>query len=247
MKLPFLDRTQEKARCLRLVGRQEGSLGVLYGRRRCGKSRLLREILPSGRSVYYVGDDREAGLQRAALAAEIGRVPARFRAGQLSGLGFAARAVLAAGLARHGAGDRRVAGPSGSGSGASEPAAEIPRPREGAGRPPFPERVLAADDARSGARPQRPAFWPRHRDPQNFAAAGGLYRRGLGVGGSNPTGRSFCGVGRHSAILGAGGRLRRPAGGHPVSGAEPAGSLVRRADAGFCRTICAKPLRPPRS
>lgn len=74
MKLPFLDRIQERSRCLRLVGRQEGSLGVLYGRRRCGKSRLLREILPSGRSVYYVGDDREAGLQRAALAAEIGRV-----------------------------------------------------------------------------------------------------------------------------------------------------------------------------
>jgi AAA+ ATPase superfamily predicted ATPase len=47
---------------------------VVYGRRRCGKSRLLREILPPGRSVYYVGDDREASLQRASLATEIGRV-----------------------------------------------------------------------------------------------------------------------------------------------------------------------------
>ncbi len=49
-------------------------MGVVYGRRRCGKSRLLREILPLGRSVYYVGDDREAGLQRASLATEIGRL-----------------------------------------------------------------------------------------------------------------------------------------------------------------------------
>jgi hypothetical protein len=35
---------------------------VLYGRRRCGKSRLLREALPAGRFVYYVGDDREGAL-----------------------------------------------------------------------------------------------------------------------------------------------------------------------------------------
>ena len=74
MKLPFLDRREEAARCLRLVGRREGALGVLYGRRRCGKSRLLREILPASQAVYYVGDDREGSLQRASLAAEIGRV-----------------------------------------------------------------------------------------------------------------------------------------------------------------------------
>jgi AAA+ ATPase superfamily predicted ATPase len=74
MKLPFLDRHEEAARCLRLVERTEGSLGVLYGRRRCGKSRLLREILPPSQAIYYVGDDREASLQRASLAAEIGRV-----------------------------------------------------------------------------------------------------------------------------------------------------------------------------
>jgi uncharacterized protein len=74
MKLPFLDRREEAARFRRLLDREEGSLGVVYGRRRCGKSRLLREILPAGRSVYYVGDDREASLQRASLATEIGRL-----------------------------------------------------------------------------------------------------------------------------------------------------------------------------
>ena len=73
MKLPFLDRDEETARLARLVARPEGSLGVLYGRRRCGKSRLLREVLPAGRSIYFVGDEREAPLQRASLAAEIAR------------------------------------------------------------------------------------------------------------------------------------------------------------------------------
>jgi AAA+ ATPase superfamily predicted ATPase len=74
MKLPFLDRHEEAARFSRLLDRTEGSLGVVYGRRRCGKSRLLREILPPARSVYYVGDDREGSLQRASLATEIGRL-----------------------------------------------------------------------------------------------------------------------------------------------------------------------------
>lgn len=74
MKLPFLDRHEEAARFRGLIDRSEGSLGVVYGRRRCGKSRLLREILPPERSVYYVGDDREDSLQRASLATEIGRL-----------------------------------------------------------------------------------------------------------------------------------------------------------------------------
>ncbi len=73
MRLPFLDRGPESERLQRLIRRREGSLGVLYGRRRCGKSRLLREVIPENRSVYFVGDDREAALQRASLAVEMGR------------------------------------------------------------------------------------------------------------------------------------------------------------------------------
>ncbi|HEV7671423.1 MAG TPA: ATP-binding protein [Thermoanaerobaculia bacterium] len=80
MKLPFLDRQEETARFRKLLGQAEGSLGVLYGRRRCGKSRLLREILPPERAVYYVGDDREGGLQRESLATEIGRLLPGFEA-----------------------------------------------------------------------------------------------------------------------------------------------------------------------
>jgi len=74
MRLPFLDRHEEQMRLRSLIQRREGSLAVLYGRRRCGKSRLLREILDPHRSIYYVGDERESILQRAALAAEVARL-----------------------------------------------------------------------------------------------------------------------------------------------------------------------------
>ena len=70
MRFPFLDREEELSRLRRLLAGRRG-FGVLYGRRRCGKSRLLSEALPAGRSAYYVADDRESPLQRAALAAEL--------------------------------------------------------------------------------------------------------------------------------------------------------------------------------
>ncbi|MBI5485765.1 MAG: ATP-binding protein [Deltaproteobacteria bacterium] len=74
MKLAFLDRGAELARLRRLFARRAPSFAVLYGRRRLGKSRLLREALPSRRAVYAVGDEREAATQRASLAREIGRL-----------------------------------------------------------------------------------------------------------------------------------------------------------------------------
>jgi hypothetical protein len=73
MDLHFLDRAGEREQLTGLVSRREGGFGVLYGRRRCGKSRLLQEVLPPGRSIYYAGDDRESTIQRAALGVEIGR------------------------------------------------------------------------------------------------------------------------------------------------------------------------------
>jgi hypothetical protein len=74
MRLPFLDRTDESRRLKAFFDGREGGLAVVHGRRRLGKSRLLSESLPVGRAVYYVADDREAILQRAALAEEIGRL-----------------------------------------------------------------------------------------------------------------------------------------------------------------------------
>ena len=73
MRLPFFNRYEEVSRLRRLLSQKDGRLAVLYGRRRCGKSRLIQESLPQGDSVYYVADDRESSLQRAALAAEIAR------------------------------------------------------------------------------------------------------------------------------------------------------------------------------
>jgi AAA+ ATPase superfamily predicted ATPase len=73
MRLPFLDRSDELSRIKTLLDRTDGTLGILYGRRRLGKSRLLEQTLPPTRSVYYVGDERESAPQRASLATEIGR------------------------------------------------------------------------------------------------------------------------------------------------------------------------------
>lgn len=74
MRLPFLDREEELARLKGLFDKKSGGLAVVYGRRRCGKSRLLQEALPRDGSVYYVGDDREDSLQRAGLTREISRL-----------------------------------------------------------------------------------------------------------------------------------------------------------------------------
>ena len=66
--LPFVDRLSERKRLELALARPEGQLIVLYGRRRCGKSRLLQEVL-SGSDCYYLADQREASLQREALSA----------------------------------------------------------------------------------------------------------------------------------------------------------------------------------
>lgn len=73
MRLPFLDRSEEMERLRRLFTRTEGTFGVLYGRRRLGKSRLVEQTLPAPMSVYSVADERESALQRASLASEIAR------------------------------------------------------------------------------------------------------------------------------------------------------------------------------
>jgi AAA+ ATPase superfamily predicted ATPase len=70
----FLDRTAELGRLERAFSQRRGTLSVIYGRRRVGKSRLVREALRERRAVYYVGDERDAAVQRAALAAEVARL-----------------------------------------------------------------------------------------------------------------------------------------------------------------------------
>jgi AAA+ ATPase superfamily predicted ATPase len=65
-------------RLTRLLHSKNQEFACLYGRRRCGKSRLLREVLPGAQTAYYLGDEREASLQRMALAVEIARVLPNF-------------------------------------------------------------------------------------------------------------------------------------------------------------------------
>jgi len=66
--LKFLDREAERARIERALASGEGALICLYGRRRVGKSRLVREVLKDFQAVYYVGDERDAALQRASVS-----------------------------------------------------------------------------------------------------------------------------------------------------------------------------------
>lgn len=70
----FFNRTQEKERLARGFRAVAGSFCCLYGRRRCGKSRLLKEMLPGVHAVYHVADQIEATLQRRRLAVDIGRM-----------------------------------------------------------------------------------------------------------------------------------------------------------------------------
>ena len=71
--LPFLDRTEERRRIDRLLDSREGMFGCLYGRRRCGKTRLLRECAEGRANVlFYVADrsDRSAQIARFLKEAE---------------------------------------------------------------------------------------------------------------------------------------------------------------------------------
>jgi AAA+ ATPase superfamily predicted ATPase len=73
--LRFLDRDRELGR-LRRAWAGAASFVVLYGRRRLGKSRLVREALDGRDHVFYVADARDAALQRRSFAAAVAeRIP----------------------------------------------------------------------------------------------------------------------------------------------------------------------------
>ncbi len=71
MRLAFLDRRDELARMRQALKGSGGAFLCLYGRRRLGKSRLIGLLLKKRKAVYYVGDERDASLQRIALAREM--------------------------------------------------------------------------------------------------------------------------------------------------------------------------------
>lgn len=71
IKLPFFDRLSELRKIEQALDGVQPSLVVVYGRRRCGKSRLLQE-LSGEKTIYFLADQSDQALQREELAKAIG-------------------------------------------------------------------------------------------------------------------------------------------------------------------------------
>lgn len=69
----FINREKEIARLQQALQHEDARLIVVYGRRRCGKTTLLRHVLPAN-AVYFAADLRELPLQIAALAKQIDKL-----------------------------------------------------------------------------------------------------------------------------------------------------------------------------
>lgn len=77
MKLSFLNRNKEINKINKAIKDKDSTLIIVYGRRRCGKSRLLQHILRE-QDIYFLADQRETALQIEALANEIERTIPNF-------------------------------------------------------------------------------------------------------------------------------------------------------------------------
>ncbi|MCM1331193.1 MAG: ATP-binding protein [Bacteroides sp.] len=71
--MKFVDRIDEAARLKDALSRERSSLVVMYGRRRLGKSTLIKRVL-SDNDIYFLADRSEAQHQRALLAKVIAQV-----------------------------------------------------------------------------------------------------------------------------------------------------------------------------
>ncbi|MBI5486007.1 MAG: ATP-binding protein [Deltaproteobacteria bacterium] len=81
MRLPFLDRENERRRLRRFLAGAAGRLAVVFGRRRCGKSTLLQRVRTEA-DLYFLADQRDALLQIQAAAAEADRLLPGLAAGR---------------------------------------------------------------------------------------------------------------------------------------------------------------------
>ena len=73
--MEFLDRVEELQRVREFLSLREGAFACLYGRRRVGKSRLLKEA-SAGRAdvVMHIADKSDQVLQRGRLARDLSRL-----------------------------------------------------------------------------------------------------------------------------------------------------------------------------
>src|SRR5690606_8260332 len=63
----FVNRTAEQLQLRNSLSRDRGTFVIVYGRRRSGKSRLIREVLHA-HDVYFMADQSEAAHQRSLFA-----------------------------------------------------------------------------------------------------------------------------------------------------------------------------------
>ena len=75
----FVNRNKEIDRLGNALTSGQNKLIVVYGRRRCGKSTLLRRLLTE-KDIYFAADLREPALQIDALAKSIDRIVPGFSA-----------------------------------------------------------------------------------------------------------------------------------------------------------------------
>jgi AAA+ ATPase superfamily predicted ATPase len=66
----FLNRIQEKHILSEALQREAGGLIVIYGRRRCGKSTLIKNAI-SHSDVYFMAQQTDEAIQRSQLASAI--------------------------------------------------------------------------------------------------------------------------------------------------------------------------------
>lgn len=72
--MEFLDRVKEKKRLDGFLASKSGGLACLYGRRRCGKTRLLKEVLSRrDNAVYFLADRSVSQLQRMRMCETMAR------------------------------------------------------------------------------------------------------------------------------------------------------------------------------
>ena len=71
--MKFVDRIDEAVRLKDALTREKSSLVVMYGRRRLGKSTLIKRVL-SDNDVYFLADRSEGQHQRILLAKVIAQV-----------------------------------------------------------------------------------------------------------------------------------------------------------------------------
>ncbi|NOQ21176.1 MAG: ATP-binding protein [Candidatus Aegiribacteria sp.] len=74
MRLRFLNRYDELKRLENSFNGRSSSFVCLYGRRRCGKTRLLMEALKDTTHVYYSGARRERRVQLSVIARDMSRL-----------------------------------------------------------------------------------------------------------------------------------------------------------------------------